>query len=206
MKKIILILILFAFSAQQAGYTQYVVSDPTVATLVTQLNMQMNSLSLQQKQEALAKQKKELEELQKIVQSHQKFLAHANNAKQTIVILTSIACLLDEILSLQKLRNQFGFYTCYGNLEYEIFQLRISSQIGVMKGLFEEVLKTSGLEKTTAWKNVTRDLYDLKEDMQREKNNLQMDVEAYQAKEIEMQENLDSSIDSWMFLGGYGKI
>lgn len=206
MKRFLLLITIFTITAKQAGYSQLVVADPTLASLIAKLNAEVGTLTIAEKQRAVEEQKKELAELQKIVESNKEFLAYAQNAKQTIVILTSIACLMDEILTLQQLRTKYGFHTCYGNLEYEMFQLRISSQIGVMQGLFKEVLKTSGLEKTKAWKQITEDLFRLKKDMEEEKNDVQQDVEAYQAKEVEMQEKFDASMAAWGFLSGIGKM
>lgn len=204
MKKNIVFFCLF-LGLSISGGSQMAVTDPGLTAVVGTLQMTVSQLAASEQQEEVNRQRREIEQMKKLIQSGQAFLKNASEAKQTIQILINMTCLLDEILTLQKERKKYGFQTCYGNLEFEIFQVRLTSQLAVMNGLFAEAINTTGQQKNMDWKNVTTDLSNLKDDMVQEKEKLSKDVKTLESTEVEMEENLNLVNDSWTFIGGVGK-
>lgn len=201
---LLLLIPLLVFSGKVKGQAS-IVSDPGLYLLIEGLQATMGGMSGAQQAAEGKKQAQKVEEMTKLAKSAQVFAQNAEQARKTIQILNTLICLLDEINTLQKLRKSYGFQTCYASVEFDIFQVRLTSQMSVMKGLFEEAFETTGQKKNMDWSQINDNLAVLKNDMLDEKQKLSSDVRTLKGKDIMMEEQTSKAVNTWRMVGGIGR-
>jgi hypothetical protein len=205
-KKLTILFFLLPIFWAPKGYSQAsVVSDPGLYVFIEAIQATLVEMAGADQAIAAKEQAAEAKKMAKLIESIGVFADNAKEAKQTLHILNTMFCLLDEIKVLHKLRQSYGFSSCYASVEYDMYQVRITGLISVMTGLFKESFETTGQKKNMDWSDVNEKLARLKDDMLVAKFRLTSDIVAFRSKDVGMKENVNRANNSWRFYGGIGR-
>jgi hypothetical protein len=204
-KLTILFFLLPLFWAEKAHSQASIVSDPGLYVFIEAIQATLVEMAGADQAAEAKKAAEDATKMEKLIESIGVFAQNVKSAEQTLHILNTMFCLLDEIKVLNQRRQKYGFSSCYASVEFDMYKIRITGLISVMTGLFKEGGERTGQEKNTDWSNVNEKLSKLKEDMLVGKYKLTSEIVAFESKDVAMKENVNRANNSWRFYGGIGR-